>query len=295
MKWLTFALVCVVAVAVVGCGPDEGKKAKQAGSERSGTSAADVVNADRPPSGLPSDFFPMSTGTTWKYQIRLGDMQPLNYEVVKWPQGERERAIATRGLFFRAVKDEAVKDYVLQIRVKGPATQQRNLGYPTTDAELEIMRDDLGVFVSAKRVFYAAKIGGQYMAHLIMVHGANSIGLPPAGAWGGWGGEDGYSARLVMFGGEPYTAISLGLNDTDSLEFIGSEMEPTTQRLSLHFRRMVKANKHSSDVPDSIGSSELDDAFTEDMWFTKHRGLERLVQTRRNKVTMTWTLSEFSP
>lgn len=240
------------------------------------------------PQGSPKDFFPTKVGTTWTYKISLGEVKPLNYEVVMWPRGKSGVTMATRGFFMGSLTGEK-REFTLKIRVKGLASKQGVLKYPI-GVELEIEEDELGVFDNCKQVFLAAASSGGFMAHMVIIKDRNSLGAPSSGSWGGWGEEDGYSMPIIFFIRDPGTQISMGENSSDSILFTGVSKLPVGNLKGLHFQRVVGATEKKPGEE----LSGLDQGFTEDTWFVRGKGLSYLVQRVNSKVSMTWTLVDFS-
>lgn len=247
-------------------------------------------NNEGSPPGKPINYLPMKIGTTWTYKIEIGEVEPLNHERVIWPQGKTSLVYVTRGRFISYLKREENKIFYLKMRIKGLAAKQGGLEFPI-GVELEIEKDELGVFDNAKQVFWAGTSRGSFMAHEVITYPPHSPGAP-TGSWGTWGVEDGYSMRILFFGKSPGTEISMGENAIDSLLFTGVERVPGTRNINgLHFVRTVKASqKDEKDEKLSI----LDRAFSEDVWFVKGKGLFRLEQKVEGKKSMTWTLVDFS-
>jgi len=245
------------------------------------------ISQEAPPEGVPADFFPLETGTTWTYAITLGETEPLNYEEVSW-EGPGKTGILSvrRGRFFGVFEEHQGNQFTLKMRVKGPAPKQGGLEYPL-GVELEILQDDLGVFHDAKQVFFAVANYDRFMAHLVITHDVNGPGAPTgSGPWSSWGSEDGYSMRLIFFGSAPGTRISMGGQHKDLLLFGGVEGTIEGGVDVLHFIRTVLP---SDDPTDGL----LSEGFSEETWFEKDKGLFRLVQTRGD-ATMTWDLTDFS-
>ena len=195
--------------------------------------------------------------------------------------------MATRGFFMGSFGEE--KEFFLKMRIKGLAPKQGRMEYPI-GVELEILEDGFGIFEDHKQVFFAATSRGGLMAHRVVTRGYNSPGAPSGGQWGRWGAEDGYSRPLVFFAEEPGTQISIGDNSPDSLLFTGISNSPSGHRNCLHFLRVVKKDK--KEVGEDL--SELEKRFTEDVWYAKGKGLVYLIQKVGGKVSMTWTLKNFS-
>ena len=259
-KVVVFALCLVLVLSLAGCTP------KQA----AGTGGSPEVG--------PEEYFPTATGTRWEYDITLGEAEPLSFRTVSWPLGEDRAAIyATRGLFRGTFSGES-KEFKLVLRVKGPAEKQGPLQYPLS-VELEIEKDELGVFEDATQIFWAITSSGRYMVTEVVTYPSDSPGAP-SGSWGMWGQEEGAALRVFFFGERPGIAIGVGKDSPDKLLFDGPEGS------QLHFVREVEA--------DEDGEHYLSSGFTEDMWFEEGRGLVRLEQKVGGKASMTWELVEFT-
>jgi len=243
---------------------------------------------DSQPGGDPGDYFQTKVGTAWTYKITLGEVKPLKYEEVVWPQGGSAIRMATRGLFLASFNKEEKKEFSLKIRVKGLASKQGKIEYPI-GVELEIEQDEFGIFEYHKQVFFAATPHGGFTAHRVETRGYDSPGAP-SNSWGGWGADDGYTMPLVFFAEKPGTRISIGDKSPDSLLFIGIEKSPLGHSDSLHFQRKVEPSekKPGNDLGD------LEKGFTEDTWFARGKGLVYLVQKIDGEISMIWTLTGFS-
>lgn len=237
-----------------------------------------------PVKGEPSDYFPTGVGAKWVYEIEVGEVDPLYYRETVWPVGEEDAWVySTRGRFFLA--DGLQKTFMLEMKVKGVAAKQGLLEYPI-GVELEIEKDELGIFEGAKKVFWAV-IPSQFMAHEVVTYPSDMLGAPTS-TWGAWGQEDGFSVRLVFFAEKPGVAISMGEEPKDKLLFVGVETHlPRYEGESLlYFLRTVEpAESEEGEAP-----SYLDNEFTEDTWFAKGKGLVRLEQRVNGETSMVWTL-----
>lgn len=242
------------------------------------------------PAGRPSDYFPTHIGTKWVYKIEIGSIEPLHYRETAWPLGERRVVYATRGRFMPLLVDDRPKrDFVLAISVKSLAFKQGPLEYPS-GVELEIEQDELGIFEYAKQVFWA--IGpGRFMSHEVVTYSPDTPGAPTGGLWGGWGQEDGYSIRLIFFADKTGIQIGLGSDPTDKLLFEGidTQVQYDEGTPCLHFVRQVESAKNNTEE----APGDLNQAFTEHLWFAKNKGLVRLEQRRGGKTAMVWRLVQF--
>lgn len=249
----------------------------------------------RPPAGHPRDFFPAAPGTRWVYDVELGDDDPLLYEEVSWPVGApgdgKSMVTAVRGRLEGSL-DETRRPMRLELAVAGPAEKQGPLRYPH-GVEIAVVRDDAGAFRGCKNAYWAMTESGRFSANLVLMYDRSSSGAPRGGlGWGEWGQADGHSTRLVFFVDEPGISISVS-ESPDSLLFTGIDRnrEGCEETECLRFVRIVKA----SESEESGEPSYLDNAFREDIWFARGKGLVGLEQTVGGKRTMTWKLASFRP
>lgn len=229
-------------------------------------------------------YFPMFLNTTWTYKITLGEVEPLFYEEVRWPQGKGYLIYANSGRFVGAIKEENKgKDLALVLRIKGFAQKQGGLQYPF-GLKIEVVEDDLMIFREAKDLFFAG-IPNRFMFHQVVIHDGSES---PANSGMYGGGEDGFSMRIFFFASSSGTSIGMGEEPKDSILFTGMEKIPGTQEEGMHFLRKV-LSRNEKGVNDELGG-----AFTEDTWFARGKGLVRLEQKRDGKIAMTWVLEKFS-
>ena len=192
---------------------------------------------DSQPRGDPGDYFLTKVGTAWTYKVVLGEINPLRYGEVVWPQGGSAIRMATRGFFIASFNKDEKKEFLLKMRVKGLAPKQGRIEYPI-GVELEIEQDEFGIFEYHKQVFFAATPHGGFTAHRVETWDYDSPGAPSS-SWGGWGADDGYTMPLVFFAEKPGTKISIGDKSPDSLLFIGMDTSPLGNSNCLHFQRKV--------------------------------------------------------
>lgn len=297
--------ICTLAllVGIVGCSGDPSQtywgqfqsRGSQADSSSTPVMSGDPYACRTRPAGEPADFFPTATGTYWRYEIEVsGQVTPLRYAEVSWPLGSRAVTYATRGVLYPTDRlDEGLQQgeqrtFALEMRVKGPATEQGPLRYPQ-GVELAIDRDDLGVFSGSRQVFWAVGSSGRYMVNLVATYPPDSPGAP-TGPFGTWGQEDGSAIRLIFFGDKPGIQISL-VDSPDQLLFEGLEAADGEEIECLTFLRTVEASEDMAGPQ----TTPLDKGFTEQMWFARGKGLVRLVQRVDGVQTMTWTLTKFTP
>lgn len=206
-----------------------------------------------------SDFFPTSIGACWQYKITLSDGSALYYRNV---QGKIGMSAITRGRFYEVVS-EGIREYNLTLKVKGPAPKQGPLSF-LKSVELSVVKDELGIYDDCSNIYWAIPEYGNYAVALVTTNLAD---------------PDNYSMRFFFFIGETNLNKSYSKEFVDSLRFIGRKGS------TLHFKREVKEDRTSSKVP----------GFTEDYYFEKNKGLTKLIQKVKGRVTMTWDLVNFTP
>lgn len=292
MKYIgIFVLVLAVFLSGCGCGKhSEGKSVKAASQAADGTTS--LGDSDAVASGSFQDYFPTQTDTEWKYTIKLISGDPLFFQRMVWPQGETSMGTEVRGRFL----EDHTKTYCLQYRVKGPAPSQGPLKFPLS-VEIEVIKDDLGVFRDAKKVFWAIRESDKYVVYQVLVLDANSSGSPYSGSmYGGGFGEDGYSMKIFFFEEEAGVGIGIGSGeDKESKDMV--YFEGNVDDESMHFQRRVKA--HVSETPaygtqDPEGDKILNSAFKEDYIFRRDVGLISMTQTVGDRTTMEITLDKFT-
>ena len=247
------------------------------------------------------DYFPAEPGSIWNYEIKASQdgLDALDYEENVWPSGERSVVYATRKrLFSRSHAEHQDKSdppsriHHLEIRVKQTAAKQGPLSY-ANGVEIDIPRDDLGIFSDTISVFWAVSprqvgpLGGRFHVIQVKVYaGANRPG-------GHWGIEPGHSTRWLFFAGRAGIAISKPKSPEELLFQGADELTPDSEyKDCLHFVRHVLSS------PEDAGEkepSDLDHGFIEDYWFSRNVGLVRLTQTVDGQRTMEWSLKSFTP
>lgn len=282
MRNAFLAVLFIAAISICSCE----KKNDEDSAAPSSLSQRIVVDATPSSIGDPIDYVPTKPGTVLAYKIKTGPAEPLQFNQVIWPEGDRASITSTRGRFFAVVLDstnEVKKTYFLTLRVKCLAEKQGGLSLPI-GVELAVDKDDLGIYRDYKQVFLAANPRNRFMCREVVVY-------PPeksmrSGPWGSWGGEDGYSVRLVFFGDKPGIQIGFGEKPKDELLFEGIKSVPGLNARGLHFLRTVKpAERKDGDK----GSGYLDKGFEEDTYFVRGKGLVYLEQRVDGEISMTWT------
>lgn len=237
-----------------------------------------------PPASKPNSFFPAVAGTKWTYQITIGEAEPLYYREIEWPIGDgKALAYANRGRFPILLEENKPETFVLELQVKGPAEEQGILKY--AGVEMEVLRDDLGVYEEAEQLFWAFTRSGTFIAHEVVTYPPDTLWAPTS-SLGGSGQENGCSLKIIFFAGETGTTISMGKEPQDELTFMGidTNVPGFTGQPLLHFLREVKPDEEPS---------EIGKGFTEDTWFALEKGMVYLVQKVEGVVSMTWKMTEF--
>ena len=228
--------------------------------------------------GKPEEYFPTEIGRKFDYKIELTDSEKpaMNHDQIRWSSNVR---LETRG---RYLVHEKKDDLHLTIKIKSKALKQGILKCPQ-GYELEIERDDIGVFEDCQKVFWAITNSDRYEALLVTEHNLKNPNVPDNQEASTT--ELGCNLRFAFFGGKK-SMMSIGLNkENDSLTFVG----PTEHkgRPALKFIRGVTAREVREGE-----STILDHGFDEEMIFVLGVGMVQLIQTVDKTVTMKWTLIE---
>jgi len=236
--------------------------------------------------GTPDDYFPLHVGKEWKYRIevqRTGDFDPIYFELIGWPSGNREISVLTRG---RLITSDVGSDPMLIIRIDSTARKQGPFRY-ATGYKLSIVRDDLNIYGYEHYnwgVFWL-KSPDKYRILEVRLHDPNGPGNLSSSMWGSWHAEPGYSINFIFFAEAPMTSISLGEESDDNLLFIGPDTYQGKQ--ALHYQRRVERSERTSH-----NFNYFDNEFTEDRWYVKHVGLAYFEQKVNGVITMKWTLQK---
>jgi hypothetical protein len=228
-------------------------------------------------SGQPNDYFPTKPGTTLTYKIEIGEVTPLLYEEVDWPQGKGYDSTASRGVFVAATKQPdgtRKKTFCLVMRVVGSTPKLNGV-------EVAVEKDDLGVYENAKQVFWSATADGQFMCREVVIYPPYEPRAPQ-----GFTG-DGCSTRTMFFSGKQASQQDVADDSQDRLIFKGTSVVPGLHVFGLHFVRTVESNPNSSS-----GVDYLNQGFEEHSYFVKGKGLVFRQQKIGGKVSMTWTRTD---
>lgn len=248
---------------------------------------AEAATTTLAPEGELRDYFPVGIDTKWVYNIEIGEVEPLYYVEKVWLFGDKGFSYSSRGRFLPLLEENAPKTFMLEIRVKKPAGKQGP--FLGEGVELEIEKDELGIFAEAKQVFWSMTRYGRFMSYEVVTYSPEIPGAP-TGPMGMRPTEDGHSKRLIFFNEKPGTSIGIGEKPRDTLLFVGVDTEvPGYEGTTLlHFLRTVEPAEN----PET--QSLLDKGLTEDTWFMRGKGLVLLNQKIDGKTSMVWTLVQFS-
>jgi hypothetical protein len=265
-----------------------------------GAHKSDTASNDNPsvattsvglPPGEPSDYFPHAVGNEWQYDIRIGSVEPLEYQEVLWKTDKGTMALGAIARYPGLLRTHA-KNYTLTLKVHQSAPVQGPLKYDE-GVELAIVRDDLDIFKDHHQIFWVVTSSDRFMAQQIVTYPPDNPTAPgPGGTWGSWN-QEGYSMQIMFFAERPKVQVGIGKDPIDTLLFEGIESCQGTP--CLHFIRTVKGGEMDPRVPDTPESRYLGSGFTEDTWFAKGKGLIGLEQKVNGKTSMTWILKQFSP
>lgn len=274
-KCLVFAIVILsmVTFLAVGCGSAPNTSINTVDVSPADTQATSSTAAI---STTAMDYFPHAVGTTWTWEIRLDKAIPMQNWVTYWPQAGK--LIAYRDKFLIAFWDDT---YVLTLEVVDLVNSIQVGEENLSGVELQIVRDDLGVFQGANRLYWVFKPSDKDLVVEVVsgLPGSSVSGQPSVVQ-----GQEGISARPIFFDGSvkqesdytfpwnPYTA-------DDVLSFEGAVGDTWT------FVRKVAAE----DPEDPRYA-----AFTETVTYKQGVGMTSLRQEVGGTTSMTWTLVDFS-
>lgn len=274
----------LLMVFAYGCG--EGEEIESGTSvEDEETESSIIIEVE------PSDYFPTSEGTSWVYEIEIGNVEPIFYRLERWSVGDGYvLPYEIRGRFARLFYNNNEKKFLLEIGVKRLADKQGPLQYPK-GVELEIKKDELGIFEEAKQVFWAITFSGGFEVDEVVTYSPENMPGYPTGSWGM---EEGYSIRPMFFSDLPGTQIGICVGDeaVDNLLFAGVDTKvPEYEGIPLlYFIRTVEPAKKK----EGENYYYFHNGFSEEIWFAIGKGLVRLEQKVGGKTSMVWTLVEFS-
>ncbi len=229
------------------------------------------------------EYFPMDTGAEWTYNIKIDDVKPARAEEI-WITGKEEYYHFSDRVFFNPIS--GVKNYHLRIKVKGPEQETQRPG----TIELEILRDDLGLFRHANQIFWGKQLnpsgwGGNNIMEMGIEYSADSLmKFYPEYSQQLKDASSVHSSRVIFFGGRNMAKMdkSIGESKIETISCLGLDSNvPGYKGIPcLHFFREVYPPVDSPEIK----------TITEDSWFAKGKGLIRFEQKVGGKPSMTWTI-----
>lgn len=271
--------ICVFALSavVVLCGGCGKTNSSSSGLTKTNSSSSGPVNL--------TDYFPMTVGTEWVYEITIGNVNPLQYSVVNWPISESSAvASENRGYLGLALLSKKHSgSYTLILKVKKQVNKEGLLRRPG-GVEIQVVRDDLQIYNGADRVFWFVE-PGESAAEEVAYYPLSSPIAPASD----YVVSDGFGIRNLMFVNQPGTSKSISLSSNaakkspDSLLSVGQ-----SHNKRLLFLRSVK--------PAAPHGNDLNQGFTESTVYEQGVGLVSLQQNvgTDGKLSMTWKLTKFT-
>lgn len=277
-RLLSVALFCILLVAIPACQKSEPEKNNAVKMNSVGLGQLEEMIAK----DSPEEYFPTFPGTRWVYKITIGDTEPINTRIVSWNASNRITAKQVTSRYQGLLGSEGGKNYILVLRVKGPAPTQGPLHYPKS-VELEVEKDELGIFERAEHVYWAIADYDRFNVLEVLTYSPDSI-YAPIDSWGVAG--NGYSIRVFMFEASPGTSISIEHYAEEELVFVDFD----SRNSALLFIRNVDGMNSSLEEEYNLGKP-----YQENMLFEKGVGLTFLRQEIGGKTSMIWRLVQFSP
>lgn len=245
------------------------------------------------------NFFPSEIGMTWTYQIEIyGDDFPLQYKETSWSSGNQFLNYSTRSLL-RPPRDSdgdisQSKQFALQYKVKAASATQGILKFPD-GVELEILKDELGIFKHNKQIFWAIRKTEDFFVNLVVTYSPDSPGAPVGDAFQPVNITEGSMIKLIYFGNKPGLQFNLG-GSFDTLYFFRREKDVKGYEgvECLHFQRSVSSGEKKGNENKSKGDDWISKAYSEDSWYVEGKGLVLLEQHVEDKLTMRWSLASVS-
>jgi hypothetical protein len=241
-------------------------------------------------------ILPTEVGTEWTYAIKSGNVDPLRYREIVWPMDNGKAAVYRNLEYFPvlATSSDRRKVFYLTLRVSGKPSRQGPFEYRDA-VELEIVKDDLGVYEGAKQVFWLTPPG--YFENMVVYGGtevSEVVTYPSALAPGDFTQEDGFSIRYILLHQLPGTTEQhyvWGEGQNERLRSLmpTKQFSPYEGKWIFHYQRVVDLYEGAIE-----SATAFPNGFVEDAWYAPAVGLVRLEQKVNNKLSMTWILEKFS-
>lgn len=283
VKWLIGTIIVACCIYLVYRKNNQPTYDVQPQTSRDSASAETFSSQDFGP-GPEKDFpeyQPVKIGTTWTYQIKIGEVEPIFYKEIRWHTYNQELiTTATRGRFLGYMKNPQKKEFLLKLAIDSIAPTQCELEYGN-GYKLKIISDELVVYPEALNLYWAITPNSSGFQLLEVIE------MDPEGPFSAVRPmtKQGCALSMKIYAQSPGVSISVGPSGADSILFMGFEAIPGTNQKGLHYLRTVKAKEE-----DNFPRSDLDDSFTEDSYYQEGIGLVFLQQKVNGKVSMTWTL-----
>ena len=154
--------------------------------------------------GKPMEYIPTKIGTILTYEITLGEVNPLHYQEIMWPNGDLIIMTISRGLYWGAMDSKNKKTtFILQMEIKGPVANPAGIKC-SQGIELSIKKDELGIYDYAKAVFWGIYDEEQFSWSEIIDFPPNIPGAPHD-QWNY--NADGHCQKLIFFENKPGTEM----------------------------------------------------------------------------------------
>jgi hypothetical protein len=249
------------------------------------------VSTDKGKEWKPEDYFPITPGMSWSYQIEVKDREPVWYRIVLYglPGDKNPEIVRMSGRFLELVRNNKKKTFLLEKKITQHVIP--NTSSEKDEAiELEIGKDELGVYKNSEKVFW--HLSGSnlfYLIHEIVVyHKSELVGplgkMSPILPTGGFGISPVFVKNplgILMVQGCPEEQLLFKGFDYKVPKFEGEAL--------LHFIRYVIVSTDSEEKKKGHGEER---GFYENLWYAKGKGLVRLEQKIGEETSMVWTLQQ---
>lgn len=287
--WFCLMSVCVLGIA--GC------SANFWGSRPTETPQVARTSAFIYPSDQElqsSVVLPNFVGAQWSYEIKIGKVDPIKYSEIVFPMSNGKAMLFTEKNYFSGLKNQKGKrdGYLLTMKVIGRPARQGPFQYVHA-VEVEIIRDDLGVYEGAKQVFWLIPPGpfeGMAIA-TAQTDLSEVVTYPPLAIPGEKGVEDGFSIRYLLLHCFPGTCdqqYTLGGSSDEKFQSLWptKKFPGYEDQWVFHYQRSIQRSNDEAKVT-------LKDGFVEDTWYAPGVGLILLEQRINDIVSMTWNLISY--
>jgi hypothetical protein len=255
------------------------------------TSATSTPSPDR----ASMEYFPLVVGSRWVYRIETSEHRGLNFRGTIWPTGpDTLRTLKISGSF----PDTSIKKtFTLEFRLRNKVSDQEratedslfgDYSSRTDIFELEIIKDDLGIFDLERRVFWA--VIRKHAGDESPVIEQAAIYLPDISRGVITVIGAGWSRKALFFIDQPGAKLAHEQFPEDATVYIGIDRNvPQHENATLlRFRRTMERREGGS------STRYEDSGFSEDFWYARNVGLVRMEQKVLGRTTVVWTLTDFA-